>query len=100
MGAGETGPMIAFGIVSVIFATLGIVGIVAIVGAYWTTYRSRMRTREMGFRLVNEMVGRGMAAEEIVPILAAWHQDRRAGRRLMDERKGGSFVEMTKKPRV
>jgi hypothetical protein len=46
------------------------------------------------------MVGRGMSADEIVPILAAWHQDRRAGRRLMEERKGGSFVEMTKKPRV
>lgn len=98
MGGTEAGSMVALGIVTVIFTTVGIVAIVAIVGAYWINYRGRMRTREMGFRLVNEMVGRGMAANEIVPILAAWHQDRRAGRRLMDERKGGSFVEMTKKP--
>lgn len=98
MGAGEDGSMVAFGIVTVIFSTIGIISVVAIAGAYWINYRGRMRTREMGFRLVNEMIGRGMSADEIVPILAAWHQDRRAGKRLLDERKGGTFVEMTKKP--
>lgn len=100
MTPSEAGSYISVGIVGIVFVTLAIVGIVAIVGAYWTTHRQRIRTRELGFQLVNEMVGRGMSADEIVPILAAWHQDRRAGRRIMDERKGGSFVEMTKKPRA
>lgn len=79
--------LIPVAVVGIVFVSLSVVAITIVSIVFFTLHRQRMRTRELGYQLVTELLDRGVPSDRIAEILSAWQQDKRLAERLLAERK-------------
>ena len=89
--------LIPVAIVGIVFVSLAVVAITTVAIVFFTLHRQRMRTRELGYQLVTELLDRGVPSEQIAEILAAWQQNKELAQRLVEQRKASRHADIVEK---